>query len=541
MLPKKKYDIEIYITLVEEQTSRLFSRLDREAISPTFGSFDRVFWSWKFTDFSGSRFQESLYLASWLFNSKKFDEKYYDSNILLKWIEGGFDFWSSLQHKDGSFDEAYPHEKSLAATAFGTFYIGEAYIILKNKIRRNTKTNIKNSLLKAANWLCVNEEKHGFLTNHVAAAAAALIIVWKITKIKKYYDRAFYFLEKIYNHQNTEGWYEEYSGADIGYQSHGSFYLSRIWQITKDEKLLKSLILSFKFFKCFIHPNGSIGGEYGSRNTSFYFPAAFEMLSHVSEDAKSIACYMRSSVSKNFSVGLNSIDSYNFSPMINNYIFAYDNAKYYNTYKKLPFQRLGVWNFSNAGVFVKSSKNYFCIISSSKGGIIKIYSKLNKKNFYSDCGYWGKTISNKTITSQSFCLNHSFKNKKNKIEINIPFVRIKQKIMNPWLFICFRIFSLTFGRNKLFAEKLKILLVKTLLKNNKKISINLTRKFEFYPKGVIIKDKIDGSVNIIKELYSDNKFSTIHMGSSRYFQLDELVDSNLPEAAKLKREFKWKA
>ena len=35
-------------------------------------------------------------------------------------------FWCTIQHADGSFDEAYPFERSLAATAFTTFYVGEA-------------------------------------------------------------------------------------------------------------------------------------------------------------------------------------------------------------------------------------------------------------------------------------------------------------------------------------------------------------------------------------------------------------------------------
>ena len=512
---------EQYFTLAKNQLSRLFSRMDREKISKTFGSFDRTFWSWKFTDFSGSRFQESLYVASWFYNFKKTKNEYYKSKTLLNWIEGGLNFWVSLQHKDGSFDEAYPYERSLAATAFTSFYIGEAYLLLKDELNLEIKNIVLNSLLRSGDWLCHNSEKHGILTNHIAAAAASLIILWKISNKSKYLERANFFLNIIYSHQNSEGWYEEYGGADIGYQSHGCFYLARIWTITKDKKLLASLRSSIKFFKYFVHPNGTIGGEYGSRNTTFYFPAAFEILASVSNEARSIAKFMRASIFSDNSVGLNTVDAYNFSPMINNYIFAYEYSKNLNTNFELPFQKNGIFKFRNAGIFIISKPRYYAIFSSSKGGVLKVFSKVNRSKTFSNCGYWGALNKNEIITSQSFSLNHKFFINKNIFKVRVPFVKINQKTMNPWLFICFRIFSLTVGRNKFISQKLKNLLVKVLINNNKNIDIIFDREVEFKSSEIIIKDFINGKINT-KDLYNEDKFSSIHMGSSKYFHIEDL-------------------
>ncbi len=38
-----------------------------------------------------------------------------------------------------------------------------------------------------------------------------------------------------------EGWYDEYGVAHPGYQSHGSFYLVRLWQLSGDDELAASL------------------------------------------------------------------------------------------------------------------------------------------------------------------------------------------------------------------------------------------------------------------------------------------------------------
>jgi len=41
-------------------------------------------------------------------------------------------------------------------------------------------------------------------------------------------------VQQIYDHQSREGWYEEYGGADPGYQTLCTFYLARLWQYTGD-------------------------------------------------------------------------------------------------------------------------------------------------------------------------------------------------------------------------------------------------------------------------------------------------------------------
>src|SRR5690606_18803089 len=56
----------VYWEAILHEAPRILGMMDREAVSPTSGCGDRVFWAWKFVDFPGSRFQESLCVLAFL-------------------------------------------------------------------------------------------------------------------------------------------------------------------------------------------------------------------------------------------------------------------------------------------------------------------------------------------------------------------------------------------------------------------------------------------------------------------------------------------
>ena len=125
-------NIEPYQSALLNHAARVLSLFDREEYSPTFGCGDRTFWAWKFVDFAGARFQEGLCYLSFLYATPIRGNTFYRSGKLLKWISGGFDFWARIQRPSGDFDEAYPFERSLAATSFTSFYLAEAFGLTEN-------------------------------------------------------------------------------------------------------------------------------------------------------------------------------------------------------------------------------------------------------------------------------------------------------------------------------------------------------------------------------------------------------------------------
>ena len=71
------------------------------------------------------------------------------------------------------------------------------------------------------------------LSNHQAVAASALYNAGVIYGNSDFIERSNYFLNKILEKQSHEGWFEEYGGPDIGYQTHGCFYLAVLWLRSK--------------------------------------------------------------------------------------------------------------------------------------------------------------------------------------------------------------------------------------------------------------------------------------------------------------------
>ena len=175
-IPTRPPHAEFYRALILEQAPRVLSLMDRETFSPTAGCCDRTYWAWKFVDYPGSRFQEALCVLGFLYATNLPDSPYHRNRRLLEWIDLGLRYWCSIQYGDGSFDEAYPYERSLAATAFTCFYVGEAMRFLGDDCPRRLPASASVRPCNApASWLVRHDETHGFLSNHLAAAAAALL------------------------------------------------------------------------------------------------------------------------------------------------------------------------------------------------------------------------------------------------------------------------------------------------------------------------------------------------------------------------------
>ncbi len=519
---------EPYQTAILEQIPRVLSRMDRERYSRSAGCCDRTFWAWKFTDFPGARFQEAVCVLSFVHATEFSGNPYHGNRNLLDWIHMALQYWTSLQHADGSFDEAYPNERSLAATAFTTFYVGEALSFLGKELNGETANAVRETMCRAGDWLIKNEETHGFLSNHLAAASAALQHIFVLTGDARFKERSVHVLSRILEHQSAEGWYEEYGGVDFGYQTHGTFYLARLLELDPQPGLAESLARAVHFQGLFIHPDRSLGGEYGSRNTQTYYPAAFEMLAGRDKAAAWIAQTMRPAVGASCAAGVRAVDAYNLFPMLNNLVFALRACRQPERLMTAP-EEPGkeedfIW-FRDAGIARFRRNEYVAYVGASKGGVVKLFDRRTRRLTYSDCGYIGWQRDHKWVASQHFDRDRSVELGPGKLTLTTSFVRIARPAMQPWLFLGFRGFSLTLGRFAVFSSWLKQWLVNALIYRKHQVGIELRRTIEFHERHVTVRDRLEGAglANLLEIRWAP-AFTTIHMGSSRYFVAHELND-----------------
>jgi hypothetical protein len=514
-----------YARALLEQAPRVLSLLDRERLSPTAGCMDRTYWAWKFVDFPGARYQEGLCVLAFLYSTGMAGNSFYGSPALAEWIASGLRFWSQIQHRDGSFDEAYPYERSLAATAFTSFYVAEALGLASDALPRDVVARTHETLARAGHWLCRNDETHGFLSNHQAAAAAALRHIHDLTGDAAFQRRSRYFTARILARQSNEGWYEEYGGADPGYQSHGSFYLARLWELTQDDELAASIERSMTFLAHFVHADGSIGGEYASRNTQTYYPAAFEMFARQSGAASWIAETMRPSVSSAAAAGLRAIDVHNIFPVLNNLVFAY-RARAAMTRTVEPAEPSAsqsmVW-FPQAGIARVRRDRYDAYIGVTKGGVVKVFDRRTGRLAYSDCGYIGALPGGANATTQFADRDRCAHVKPNRVEVSGAFIEASRPVMRPARFAAFRLFSLTVGRLAGVGRWLKKQLVRALIYRRRPLDAHFRRVVEFEDDRVVVVDEIGGrALSRFTRLEWGEVFTTIHMGSARYFVANEL-------------------
>src|SRR5262249_11581648 len=196
-------------------------------------------------------------------------------------------------------------------------------------------------------------ETHGLLSNHLGVAVAALEQSARAFDQPRYAARARFFLDRIFSHQSSEGWMREYDGADIGYGTHGFFYLAAYWKMTGCAQTAAALDRCAGFLGHFVHPDGTIGGEYASRNTEFYYPAGLEMMAAVSPASASIAAALRGAVRDREVCGVWSMDDFNLMPMLNNLLFAADAAADLPAAPPLPCAAApGRSYFAEAGLWI---------------------------------------------------------------------------------------------------------------------------------------------------------------------------------------------
>ncbi|HSK18808.1 MAG TPA: hypothetical protein VK912_06690 [Longimicrobiales bacterium] len=515
-----------YARAILEQAPRVLSLMDRERFSRTAGCMDRTYWAWKFVDFPGARFQEGLCTLSYLYATELADNPYYRQSAILEWICAGLDFWSSIQHRDGSFDEAYPFERSLAATSFSSFYVAEAVARMGADLPPDVLERTRSTLARAGGWLKRNDETHGFLSNHLAAAAAALHHIHLQTGAQEFATRSRYFVDRILARQSTEGWYDEYGGADPGYQTHGSFYLARLWQLTGDEKLASSLERSMTFLAHFVHPDGSIGGEYASRNTQTYYPAAFEIFAARHGAASWIAETMRPHTITPDAAGLRSIDIYNYFPILNNLVFAQqarDDTVAVAEPSEPSADQPVVW-FPRAGIVRVRRDRYDAYVGVAKGGVVKVFDRRACALVCSDGGYIGVLASGDVASTQYLDTARTASVDSARVEVAGGFVITTTPVMDPVRFAGFRLFTLTAGRLAGAGRWLKRQLVRVLIHRTRRLDAGFRRTVSFTDTRIVITDEMSGpALARFQRLERGEVFTTIHMGSSRYFIANELA------------------
>ena len=271
-----------YLDFVLRKFPKVLSQIDRDEDSPTFGCCDRNHWHYKIRDFSSAILQQSGLTLAILYNFEFEGNPYFKKETIKHIAIATLDYWARIQLRDGSFNEYYPYEHGFPPTAFSFFTACEIY----------KELNIQDEkyfpyFRKTARYLIGHIEEKA--SNQEMGSIAALHSWYSICKEPRVLEGLENKLQKILKTQSPEGWFPEYGGADFGYQSVCLDMLAEYYFQSRDERVVEPLNRIVSFIKYFVHPDGTVGGEYGSRNTLYFLPFGLELLIHLgNQDALEI-------------------------------------------------------------------------------------------------------------------------------------------------------------------------------------------------------------------------------------------------------------
>jgi len=501
-----------------KQVPRLLGFMNRIESDPYYGCFDKQYWHYRTSDFPNARKQEGALVLALLYSNQFSGNSFYGKKKVLKWAEAAMVYWAGIQNKDGSLNEWYPNEHSYCATAVSSYALSEAYLILRDKLDAKTKVNLEVAFQKAGNWLVNNLDTSAM--NQVCAAATALYNIHLILGEARFKEAAEERIKKIKELQSKEGWLPEYGGADIGYSTMALTLLADYYSKEKSRRIRVMANHLIDFISYFVHPDGTIGGEYGSRNTEFFLPYGFKVFD------SSLSRVIVKNVDMS---SLERVDDYYLTQVLYDVLKA-ETVKIVpkKSRRMIPSDLKSFTEFfPEAGLYVVKFPKYYAILGASKGGVLKVFGM--RKLLHSDCGYLGRKR-NVMYSTQFLNTQYEIDKEGREVSVSGKFHRTKSLVLTPSSNMVLRGFLILVNRNARTGRVVKEFVRKRLIVTRKRAEITFTRKFKFEPNGIKVDDVISSRTKV-DTLSRKDKFSVAQVPISRLFALGEIDTESGKELA----------
>jgi len=353
----------LYLSSALAEIPRLLGAIDRNPYRPTYGCLDRQYWHYRTSSFPSQMYQEGVLPLALVYATKLPGNRWQGDARVGELAVAAIRFAAESSYRDGSCDDYYPFERSLGAAVFSLQSAARAYQVLELD-----DPQLVGWLERRCRWLMRHDES-GRLANHQALAALGLLRVGEITGKQEYRDAAQQRVEKVLDWQNDEGWFEEYGGADPGYQTVTVDCLAKYRRLTGDSWLNEPLQRAVAFARQFLHPDGSYAGEYGSRGTYHFYPHGMELLAGADSEAADLADGFLRSLSSGKDASLS--DDRMYAHRLGNLIEAYID---WSPTRRPPRQRSksdSTRYFGNARLLVRCVDAGQTVISAARGGVFK--------------------------------------------------------------------------------------------------------------------------------------------------------------------------
>lgn len=470
----------LFLETALAEIPKLLTLLDRNRHSPTYGCFDRNYWHYRIIDFPSGMAQEFVWPLALAYSLNTPQNPYFQNAALREWIEAGIRYASASAHADGSCDDYFPYEKAGGAAAFSLLACIESYVLLE----------LDDSAMLAffkrrAHWLAKHHES-GQLSNHQALIVLCLLRLATLTGEAYWKAKAMERLQLVLTWQTEEGWFPEYEGCDPGYLTLTISLLAAVYTVEPLTELREALLKAVKVAREFLHPDGTFGGEYGSRNTLNFFPHGFEIVGRWFPEALSINDGFLQGLKANLQPCYS--DDHILGHHVWNYLLAWRDFQAERPIRSPRPQ--GRILFQQAGILIDRHGDTELYVALNKGGVFKLFR--NGQLIHSDTGVSLQIRQGRTLkTAVTHLVDHY------ATEVDTDVIRIagnmgwaKQMGMTTFKLLTLRLIMLLGGR--LFPDLIRKILQTLLITSKKPSPFNFERTFTRTASGWHVSDKVHG-------------------------------------------------
>lgn len=255
-------DFDYQLNFVCQSVERIMGQINLDPYSPLFGCAHLAYWRDKTSAVADMRRQEAMLPLALLFVRDYPGSEWKGEGILLKAVEALITFWCRHRYADGALDEWYQGERAFAAPAFSVFAVARTLHELGDLLPAGLSRSARRCLSQSGQWLCGRDDL--FKTNHQAVGVAALAWAGRVLGREDFVANARAKLDSILATQTPEGWFPELGQFDPGYTFLTVEYLAMAMDLWGDHSALEPLKRAFEFASQWLHPDLTMGPEYGS-------------------------------------------------------------------------------------------------------------------------------------------------------------------------------------------------------------------------------------------------------------------------------------
>jgi hypothetical protein len=460
-----------------ELIPKILTLQDRNRLSPTYGCFDRNFWHYKIIDFPSGMAQEFVYPLALVYHLDLPGNPYFQQPAIKEWVRAGMIYAARSAHPDGSCDDYFPFEKAGGAAAFSLLACVESYALLGLN-----EPEALEFFAKRADWLAHHNES-GQLTNHQALIVLCLDGVSRLLQTTRWQVARERRLERVLEWQNEEGWFQEYEGCDPGYHTLTVSLLARIHENSPSDKLESALKKAVRLAASFVHPDGSFGGEYASRNTYNFFPHGFEVFGRRDPEALAVNDCILRGLAKG--LGACHADDHILGHHAWNYLLAWKD--FVKDRPPAPRPPDGRTYYPNAGLLVERQGECALFTALNKGGTFRFFR--GESCVASDTGPSFQMADGKIAVTHLVVHDGMETLADGTLRITGTMGWAKQKAMTPLRLIALRLIMLCGGR--FYPDLVRKLLQKVLITGKSEAPFSFSRELRLKEETLTVKDRVE--------------------------------------------------